>query len=159
MDANTEPKPARPRLNPYTKAVRRERIFARLALGWSYDKIAREEGVSDRRIRQIVADALRRQELDDPTDHAIIQLMRLDAAHQLAARAVDSGDLKAINSLLKVLERMDRYHKAAARKAVYDDAARKRLFEKLNRVAAGFTVAEAPAGPEPSNPPADAPRS
>ena len=54
---------------------------------------------------------------------------------------------------------MDRYHKAAARKAVYDDAARKRLFEKLNRVAAGFTVAEAPAGPEPSNPPADAPRS
>ena len=54
---------------------------------------------------------------------------------------------------------MDRYHKAAARKAVYDDAARKRLFEKLNRVAAGFTAAEAPAGPEPSNPLADAPRS
>ena len=54
---------------------------------------------------------------------------------------------------------MDRYHKAAARKAVYNDAARKRLFEKLNRVAAGFTVAEAPAGPDPSNPPADAPRS
>ena len=47
---------------------------------------------------------------------------------------------------------MDRYHKAATRKAVYDDEARKRLFAKLNRVAAGFTVAEAPAGPEPSNP-------
>ena len=91
MDADTEPKPARPRLNPYTKAVRRERIFARLALGWSYDKIAREEGVSDRRIRQIVADALRCQELDDPVDHAIIQLMRLDAAHELAARAVELG--------------------------------------------------------------------
>ena len=44
MDADTEPKPARPRLNPYTKALRRERIFARLSLGWSYDKIAREEG-------------------------------------------------------------------------------------------------------------------
>ena len=106
MDADTEPKPARSRLNPYTKALRRERIFARLSLGWTYDKIAREEGVSDRRIRQIVGDALRRQELDDPTDHAIIQLMRLDAAHELAARAVDSGDLKAIDSLLKVLERM-----------------------------------------------------
>jgi hypothetical protein len=157
MDADTEPKPARPRLNPYTKALRRERIFARLSLGWSYDKIAREEGVSDRRVRQIVADALRRQELDDPTDHAIIQLMRLDAAHELAARAVDSGDLKAIDPLLKVLERMDRYHKAAARKAVYDDAARKRLFEKLNRVAAGFTVAEAPAGLEPSNPDGERP--
>ncbi len=158
MDADTEPKPARSRLNPYTKALRRERIFARLSLGWTYDKIAREEGVSDRRIRQIVADALRRQELDDPTDHAIIQLMRLDAAHELAARAVDSGDLKAIDSLLKVLERMDRYHKAAACKAAYDDAARKRLFAKLNRVAAGFSVPGAPAGPEPSNPPDDAPR-
>jgi hypothetical protein len=26
-------KPARPRLNPYTKAERRERVFARLRLG------------------------------------------------------------------------------------------------------------------------------
>ena len=94
---------------------------------------SRTKRVSDRRIRQIVADALRRQQLDDPADHAIIQLMRLDAAHELAARAVDS--------------------------AIYDDAARKRLFEKLNRVAAGFTVAEAPAGPEPSNPDGDAPPS
>ena len=98
------PKPARPKLNPYTKALRRERIFARLRLGLTYEKIAREEGVSDRRIRQIVADALRRQEFDDPTDHAIIQLMRLDSAHELAARAVDSGDLRAIDSLLKVLD-------------------------------------------------------
>lgn len=136
MDTETAPEPARPRLNPFTKALRRERIFARLRLGWTYDKIAREEGVTDRRVRQIVADALRRQELDDSTDHALIQRMRLDAAHELAARAVDSGDLRAIDSLLKVLERIDRYHKAGARKAVYDDAARKRLFAKLNRVAA-----------------------
>jgi hypothetical protein len=157
MDMDTEPKPARPRLNPLTKALRRERIFARLRLGWTYEKIAREEGVTDRRIRQIVVDALRRQELDDPADHAIIQLMRLDAAHELAARAVDSGDLRAIDSLLKVRERIDRYHKAAARKAVYDAAARKRLFAKLNRVAAGFAAAGAPATAEQTNPPGHAP--
>ena len=42
-------KPARPRLNPYTKAERRERVFARLRLGWSYESVAREEGVSERR--------------------------------------------------------------------------------------------------------------
>jgi hypothetical protein len=158
MDTETALKPARPRLDPFTKAERRERIFARLRLGWTYEKVAREEGVSDRRIRQIVADALRRQELDDPTDHAIIQLMRLDCAHALAAQAVDAGDLGAIDSLLKVLERMDRYHKAGTRKAVYDAAARKRLFAKLNRVAAGFASAGARAAPEPSNPPGDAPR-
>ncbi len=151
MDVDTKPKTARPRLNPYTKALRRQRIFDRLTFGWPYDRIAREEGVSERRVRQIVADALKRQKLDDPTDHAIIQLMRLEAAHELAARAVDSGDRKAIDPLLKVLERIDRYHHAAKRKAVYDDAARKRLFDKLNRIAAGFTRAQAAAAAEPSN--------
>ena len=41
---------------------------------------------------------------------------------------------------------MDRYHKAAARKAVYDEAARKRLFATLNRVAAGFASPGLPPG-------------
>lgn len=54
-------KPARPRLNLYTKAERRERIFARLRLGWTYERLALAEGVSERRIRQIVTDVLRRQ--------------------------------------------------------------------------------------------------
>jgi hypothetical protein len=76
MDTEKAPKQARPRLNPYTKALRRERIFARIKLGWTYERIARDEGVSDRRIRQIVTDALRREELDGPTDHALIQRMR-----------------------------------------------------------------------------------
>ena len=45
MDQNAASKPARPRLNPYTKALRRERIFSRLRLGWPYEKIALWEGV------------------------------------------------------------------------------------------------------------------
>ena len=32
--------PKQARLNPYGKAVRRERIFARLRLGWTYEDIA-----------------------------------------------------------------------------------------------------------------------
>jgi hypothetical protein len=132
-------KPARPRLNPYTKAERRERVFARLRrLGWSYESVALEEGVGERRIRQIVADVLRREQLDDPTDHALLQLVRLERAHALAAEAVAAGDLRAIGALLKVLDSIDRYRKAGARKAVYDAAARKRLFAKLNRLAAQF---------------------
>src|SRR5579871_625956 len=62
MDADTDQRKARPRLNPYAKALRRERIFARLTLGWPYERIARDEGVSERRVRQIVADALKHQE-------------------------------------------------------------------------------------------------
>ena len=50
--------------------------------------------------------------------------MRLEGAQAVAAQAVDSGDLAAIGPYLKVLERIDRYQKAGARKAVYDAAAR-----------------------------------
>ena len=158
MDTEKAPKQARPRLNPYTKALRRERIFARIKLGWTYERIARDEGVSDRRIRQIVTDALRREELDGPTDHALIQRMRLDRAHELAAQAVDAGDLRAIDTLLKVLDRIDRYRKAGMRQALYDDAARKRLFDKLDGVAAGFASDEARAAAEPTNPPSEGAR-
>ncbi len=61
MDAEAAPQSRRPRLNPYTKALRRERIFSRLRLGWPYAEIAREERLSERRVRKIVSDALRRQ--------------------------------------------------------------------------------------------------
>ena len=40
----------------------------------------------------------------------------------------------AIAPYLKVLERLDRYHKAGATKPVYDAAARERLFAKMSRI-------------------------
>jgi hypothetical protein len=151
MDNETAPQPARrPRLNPFTKAERRQRIIGRLRLGWTYEKIAIEEGVSARRIRQIAADAVRREGLDDTADHALLQLMRLEGAHAAAAEAVNAGDLEAIGPLLRVLERMDRYHQAGARKEVYDDAARKRLFAKLNRVVAQCAAIETRAAQRPA---------
>ena len=124
MDAETAHEPARPRLNPYTKALRRERIFSRLRLGWPYAEIAHEERVSERRVRKIVSDALKRQTVDDASDHALLQLVRLEGAQALAAEAIDAGDLKAIAPYLKVLDGLDRYHKAGATKPVYDAAAR-----------------------------------
>ncbi len=143
MDQNAASKPARPRLNPYTKALRRERIFSRLRLGWPYEKIALWEGVSQQRVRKIVSDALARRQLDDGPDHALLQLVRLEGAHELAAEAVHGGDLKAIGPYLKLLETIDRYQKAGARKVVYDAAARERLFAKLNRVVAQIEAEQA----------------
>jgi len=135
MDAETVPEPARPRLNPYTKALRRERIFSRLRMGWLYAEIAREERLSERRVRKIVSDAVRRQTVDDASDHALLQLVRLEGAQALAAEAIDAGDLKAIAPYLKVLDGLDRYQKAGATKHVYDAAARERLFAKMSRIA------------------------
>ncbi len=134
MEINTAP--ARPRLNPYTKALRRERIFARVRLGASAGDIAREEGVSEQRVRKIISDTLKRREVDDLPDHALLQLFRLEGALALAGRAIEGGDLKAIPPYLKVLDHLDLYRKASVRKQIYDDAARKKLFAKMNRVVA-----------------------
>jgi hypothetical protein len=40
IDAQTLAEPRRLRLNPYTNALRRERIFVNLQLGWFYADIA-----------------------------------------------------------------------------------------------------------------------
>jgi hypothetical protein len=142
MDSGT-PRPKRPRLNPCGKALRRERIFARLRGGWAYEEIAREERVTPRRVRQIVSEALQRRQVDDGSDHAMLQLARLDKALRLAAEAVAEGEIGAITPYLKVLAQLDRYQGAASAKPAYDEEARERLFAKINRVAARLVRREA----------------
>ena len=143
MDPETVARPARPRLNPYTKALRRERIFSRRRLGWPYAEIAREERLSEQRVRQIVIEALDRQGADLPVDHALLQLVRLESAQAAAAEAVAAGDLRAITPYLNVLERIDRYQNGRATKDVYDNEARERLLAKMNRIVARLEAADA----------------
>ena len=142
MNAETVPQPARPKLNPYTKALRRERIFSRLRLGTSYREIAREERVSEQRVRKIVSDALDQQGTDLPADHALLQLVRLEGAHAVAAQAIAAGDLRAVGPYLNVLGRLDSYQ-AGATKDAYDDAARERLLAKMNRILARLEADDA----------------
>ena len=134
MDPETIARPARPRLNPYTKALRRERIFSRRRLGWPYAEIAREERLSEQRVRQIVIEALDRQGADLPADHALLQLVRLEGAQATAAEAVAAGDLRAITPYLNVLARLDRYQNGRATKDVDDNEAGERLLAKMNRI-------------------------
>ena len=118
--------------------MRRGRIFARLREGWAYDEIAEDEGVTAERIRQIVREALGKRLLDEETDHAKLQLARLRPAMRIAAEAVADGHIKAINPLLKILDRLDRYQRTAKVNQVYDDEARQKLLDKLNRAAANL---------------------
>ena len=90
------------------------------------------------RIRQIVREALEKRLLDEETDHAKLQLARLQPAMRIAGEAVADGHINAINPLLKVLDRLDRYQRTAKVSQVYDDEARKKLMDKLNRVAANL---------------------
>jgi hypothetical protein len=68
-------------------------------------------------------------------------LARLQPSMRLAGEAVAAGDVTAIAPLMKVLDRLDRYQRAAKAVQVYDDEARRKL--KINRVAANLGVDEA----------------
>jgi hypothetical protein len=138
MDETIEPAPAktkRRRLGLSERILRRKRIFARMREGWAYDEIAREEGLTSERIRQIVSEVLEKRAVDNSTDHSKLQLARLAPVMQLAGEAVASGDVSAITPYLKVLDRLDRYQTVARANQVYDDEARQKLMDKINRLA------------------------
>ena len=132
----------RRRLGAHGMIFRRRRIFARLREGFTYHEIAAEEGVSGGRIRQIVSEELQRRAVDSGADHAKLQLDRLAPAVQLGAEAIAYGDISAISPYLKALDRLDRYQTVAVAHQKYDDDARRKLLEKLNRMAENLGVDE-----------------
>ncbi len=134
--------PARRHLSALGKMRRRKRIFARLREGASYEEIGADEGVSRERIRQIVSEVLQKRSVDSGADHAKLQLDRLLPAMQLGAEAIAGGDVSAIAPYLKVLDRLDRYQSVAGAEQVYDDEARKKLMDKINRMAENFGINE-----------------
>jgi hypothetical protein len=104
--------------------VRQQRIFARLREGWSHDEIAQAETLSRERVRQIVAAALDDREADSGLDHSRLQITRLEPALRLAAERVAAGELRAVDRLLKVLERLAKYEHTVRTKVEYEDAIR-----------------------------------
>src|SRR5271169_1182364 len=130
----------RRRMGAHGMMLRRRRIFAWLREGLSYEEIATEEGVTGERIRQIVAEVLQKRSVDSGADHAKLQWDRLAPVMQLAAEAVAAGDVTAIAPYLKVLDRLDRYQTVAGANQVYDDEARKKLMDKINRLAENLGI-------------------
>ena len=115
--------------------LRRLRILASLQAGLSYAAIGRAEGLSRERVRQIVVQALDRDQADSKLDHARVQIARLEPALRLAAQAVAEGDLSAIDRLLRVLDRLDRYSAVEGAEASQDAGSREKLLSKLNSMA------------------------
>jgi len=117
------PNPPRKRLTSATaKAERKSRIFSRLTAGWSYEAIAAEENLSRERVRQIVGESLDEREIDGDQDHSRLLLARLNPALRLIGERIEKGDLTAVDRLVRVLDRIDRYQsraKAAQRAAEF----------------------------------------
>jgi hypothetical protein len=115
--------------------LRRLRILASVQAGLSFAAIGRAEGLSRERVRQIVVQALDQGQADSKLDHARVQIARLEPALRLAAGAVAGGDLSAIDRLLRVLDRLDRYCAVEGAATSEDAGGREKLLAKLDAMA------------------------
>jgi hypothetical protein len=103
----------RKRHTKFSRAARAKRDLEQLREGWAYDDIAREEGLTARRVRQIVAEFIKtRGALGDAT-HAHMQIDRLSRAMRVASDALAQGDIRAIGPFIRVTDRLDRYQALA----------------------------------------------
>ena len=130
----TLPSPAAPRL-AHARELRRLRILVAVQAGLSYAAIGRDEGLTRERVRQIVAQALEEKAAETKLEHARVQIARLEPALRLAASAVGEGELAAIDRLIKVLDRLDKYSAVESSGSDSEDGGRERLLAKLNTMA------------------------
>jgi hypothetical protein len=126
---------------------RGQRILASLVAGAGLDEIGSIEKISRKRVEKILRDELHRRWVAPAQDFARIQIARLDnMVLQLIGRA-QRGDLGAIDRVLKILDRLDRYHgftrATHATVETYGPEERERLMNKINAVAARLQADDA----------------
>ena len=124
-----------PRRTARQREERRIRIMGMVRSGFSYEEIARDERLSRERIRQIVTQSLKTDDGANRVDQARVQMARLEPALRLAARGVDNGKLSAINPLLKVLDRLDKYGAVVDIVNKDHEGAHERLMTFVNKAA------------------------
>jgi hypothetical protein len=125
------------KLRPYgsaaTREVRRIRILSMIRNGADFSEIARVEKISRERVRQIVGETLRRDDLGKD-EHWRVQSARLEPALRLALDAVEEGRVEAIDRLIRVLAAQDKYRAQAPYANDHEDI-RRRLIERVERAA------------------------
>ena len=125
------------KLRPYgsaaTREVRRIRILAGIRDGSGFDEIARRERITRERVRQIVGETLRRDDVSKD-EHWRVQSARLEPALRLALDAVGEGRVEAIDRLIRVLAAQDKYRAQAPNVNNREDV-RQRLIQRVEQAA------------------------
>jgi hypothetical protein len=86
------------------------RVLDLLMSGQSVDQIAGTKNLTRSRVERILRAELKAISIRPARDHAKLQIHRLEAmVGRLAAKAND-GDLAAVDRILRIIERLDRYH-------------------------------------------------
>jgi hypothetical protein len=119
-------------------ARRGPKIVAALVSGQSVEAIAEAERLTRKRVEALLRDELRRRWVAPAAEHARLQIVRLEAMAAKLAPSTENGELPAIDRVLKILDRLDRYHgfgKLAPANDAPDEGGRERLLAKLNAMA------------------------
>jgi len=92
------------------KAQRNLRVIDILASGVSVAALAQEEGLSVRRMREVIRQILAQREADPPAGFVQLQIARLTDAMLISHGAMMRGDMRAVDLVLKIVRELDRYH-------------------------------------------------
>ncbi len=127
-----------PQVGPVRKRARASQgpaVLAALLSGVTLEVIAETEGISRKSAERLVRNELRRRWIAPAQDYARLQIARLELiAVSLKDNAIQ-GDLPTIDRLLKILDRLDRYHgfnKFAALTSASVEDMRPRFLVKMN---------------------------
>ena len=101
--------PRAKRLTGKQRALRVKRVLARLTEGRSLQAIADEEGMTRKRMHEIVKKAARDRKDDPKLIHAEAQIARLMPAIALAQKKIAEGDVRGIWALAVAQQRLDLY--------------------------------------------------
>jgi hypothetical protein len=120
------------------RVTRAQRILASLIAGSGVDEIAGKERLTPKRTESILRQELRSRWVAPAEDFARLQIARLEQMILKLLERLQSGDLKAIDRALKIVDRLDRYHgftKANRMPEPYGEEDRIRLLKKINEIA------------------------
>jgi hypothetical protein len=101
---------AKARAKRVERSRRREEMLEDVVSGVDRNVIARTYGVSIKTVAREVGRAIDQRRLDAPERFLRLQVERLTRALQSIDRAIEAGDVDAVAHLIKVMDKLDRYH-------------------------------------------------
>ena len=122
-----------------SRAPRGPKILAALLAGASLEAIAEAEKLKTKNVESLLRKELERRWIAPSQAYARLQIARLDSLCAKLSVKAEQGDLGAIDRILRILDRLDRYHgftRVINAQARYDPRARDRLMARINRAAA-----------------------
>jgi hypothetical protein len=100
------------------RADREQQIMNFLNAGASIAEIPARAGVSERRMRMIVQEALARRMPQPPAEFVALRVSRLHEALLVSYSPMAGANLEAVDRYVRILRELDRYHGFAGRESL-----------------------------------------